>query len=134
MEPEVTYRNVVYRLHPRSRRKHDRMMRTAGACRYVWNWALAENHRRHEETRLAEGLVPLDWPEEKAQAMRQAMRPNPTFFSLGREFTRLRRETGWLQDLPYKPVRHTLKYQADAWKRYFNGRGGPAPVPGKARG
>lgn len=49
LSTQTTYRTVVFRLHPRSRRKHELLMQTAGACRYVWNWALAENERQYRE-------------------------------------------------------------------------------------
>ena len=48
-----------------------------------------------------------------------------SYFSLSNEFTKLRSETPWLQELPSKPVRYTLKYQADAWKRAFKHGGFP---------
>ena len=44
---------------------------------------------------------------------------------MGVRFTALRRETPWLQRLPYAPVRYALKYQAEAWKRAFAGGGFP---------
>ena len=50
--------------------------------------------------------------------------PAPTFFTLGRAFTRLRRDTPWLQAMPYAPVRYPLRYQADAWQRFFRGEAG----------
>ena len=37
----------------------------------------------------------------------------PTFFTLGKAFTQLRRATPRLETMPYAPVRYTLKYQAD---------------------
>ena len=48
-----------------------------------------------------------------------------SFQSLGVEFTKLRRETPWLGELPFSPVRYTLKHQADAWKRAFKHGGFP---------
>ncbi len=50
--------------------------------------------------------------------------PFPSFFTLGKPFTRLRRTTPWLQETPYVPVRYTLKRQATAWQRYFKGQSG----------
>ena len=50
--------------------------------------------------------------------------PAPTFFALGRAFTRLRRDTPWLQAMPYAPVRYPLRYQADAWQRFLAGEAG----------
>ena len=50
--------------------------------------------------------------------------PSPSFFILGKAFTQLRRVTPWLREMPYAPVRYTLKHRADAWQRYFKGQGG----------
>ena len=47
-----------------------------------------------------------------------------SFFTLGQAYTQLRGVTPWLQELPFAPVRYTLKYQADAWQRFFRGQGG----------
>lgn len=52
-------------------------------------------------------------------------KPSVSFESLGVEFTKLRRETPWLQVLPYAPVRYALKYQAEAWARKFKDGGFP---------
>ena len=38
--------------------------------------------------------------------------------------TRSRELTLWLQELPFAPVRYTLKLQADAWQGYFKGQRG----------
>ena len=51
--------------------------------------------------------------------------PSVSFQSMGVRFTVLRRETPWLQRLPYVPVRYALKYQAEAWTRAFTGGGFP---------
>ena len=48
----------------------------------------------------------------------------PTFFTLGKALTDLPNATRWLKDLPFTPVRYCLKHQADAWKRFFQGKGG----------
>ena len=50
--------------------------------------------------------------------------PSPTWFTLGKGFTQLRDATAWLQEMPFAPVRYVLKYQADAWKRFFEGVAG----------
>ena len=55
-------------------------------------------------------------------------KPNLTFFSLGQEFTALRREPGsaWLQEYSFSAVRYVLKYLADAYQGFFQGtRGQP---------
>lgn len=55
----------------------------------------------------------------------------PTFFTLGKDFTRLRKHTPWLQELPFAVVRYTLKYQADAWTAFFKGQRGRPKFKGK---
>ncbi len=49
--------------------------------------------------------------------------PQVSFFSLGREFTALRRDTPWLQEYSCAAVRYTLKYLADAYRQCFAGPG-----------
>lgn len=99
-------RSVVFRLHPGSRAKHNLLIQTAGACRWLWNAMLEENRRANEEHILT-----------------GRPRPSVSFQSMGVAFTQLRRQTPWLQALPYAPARYVLRYQADAWKRAFK-RGG----------
>ena len=48
----------------------------------------------------------------------------PTFFAPGGEFTRLRQDTPWQREVPFHPVRCALKYQADAWQRFPEGKAG----------
>ncbi len=110
MSDSTEFRAVRFRLHPGSRDKHLMLARTAGACRYVWNHFLARNKREYALHRK--------YPNSRRK-------PSLTFQSLGVEFTKLRRETPWLQALPYAPVRYALKYQADAWKRAFAHGGFP---------
>ncbi len=53
-------------------------------------------------------------------------KPSISFFSLGVEFTRLRKEIAWLDEYSYAITRSVLKYQSDAWKACFqSGRGFP---------
>ncbi len=72
-----------------------------GACRCVWNRMLAQQMEMYDLARM-EGAKPRV----------------PAFFTLGKALTRLRSATPWLETMPYAPVRYTLKYQADAWKRF----------------
>ncbi len=119
MNDSTEFRAVTYRLHPGTRAKHWKLVQTAGACRYVWNHFLACNRRDYATYKLRKmmfdaGLV-LDKPSP----------PSVSFQSMGLRFTALRRETPWLQRLPYVPVRYVLKYQAEAWTRAFAGGGFP---------
>ena len=84
-----------------------RLAAVAGACRLVWNEMLDQQAPLCDIARMC-GATP----------------PSPTFFMLGKAFTQLRRVTPWLQAMPYGPVRYTLKYQADAWRRFFRGEAG----------
>ena len=78
----------------------------AGACRSVWNRILDDQQQLYDLARM-QGARP----------------PSLTFFSLGLAFTQLRRAKPWLRDMPFAPVRFTLKHQADAWRRFFKGQG-----------
>ncbi|MXY66006.1 MAG: hypothetical protein F4Y85_12420 [Gammaproteobacteria bacterium] len=62
--------------------------------------------------------------------LRALMKPvQPSFFSLGREFTKLRRHTAWLSDASFAPVGYTLEQRAFAWQRY-SGEREAAPASG----
>ncbi|MXX23095.1 MAG: transposase [Rhodospirillales bacterium] len=105
---DVEHRQIVYRVlfdQPATAR---RLAAVAGACRFVWNEMLDQQAQVYDIARMG-GAQP----------------PAPTFFTLGKAFTQLRRVTPWLQAMPYAPVRYTLKYQADAWRRFFRGEAGP---------
>ena len=101
------YRNVTFRLLPGSREKAMKLARIAGACRFVWNEMLDQQ----EQIQTIAGMC-------------AARTPAPTFFTLGKAFTQLRKVTPWLQDMPFAVVRYTLKHQADAWQRFFRGESG----------
>ena len=102
------YRNITYRLIPGTKAKAGKLSQAAGACRYVWNWALAENREAMDA-----------WRDGKAE------KPSVSFFSLGKQFIELRQDTEWLRQLPCSPIRYALKYQADAWTACFKGGGFP---------
>ena len=53
------------------------------------------------------------------------MKPSVSFFSLGKAFAQLRRETPWLQELPAAPVRYVLKHQSRAFQKFFKHGGYP---------
>ena len=101
------HRQVVYRVLPGSAGRARRLASIAGACRFVWNELLDQQEQLHIMARMCAGRT-----------------PSPTFFTLSKAFTDLRRVTPWLQDMPYAAVRYTLKYQADAWRRFFDGTAG----------
>ena len=101
------HRNITYRLVPGTAVHARKLASTAGACRYVWNTMLADQQDLYLAARAA-GAKP----------------PSVSFFTLGKAYTQLRKATPWLQELPFAPIRYTLKYQADAWQRYFRGQGG----------
>ena len=104
-----THRSTRCRLLPETRSKHQKLMQLTGACIWVWNRMLAQNEQDY-------------WYHERLPWLVDP--PSTTFFSLGRQFTKLRGRTDWLRELPFSPVRHVLKHQADAWQRYFKGQGG----------
>ncbi|MXX30615.1 MAG: transposase, partial [Gammaproteobacteria bacterium] len=101
-------RAVRYRVLPGTAAKAHQLNRLAGACRYVWNWALGRQNAAW-----------LGWWFSSARRP-----PAPTFFTLGKAFTTLRNSRGreWLRELPFAEVRYTLKRQADAWQGFFKGQ------------
>ena len=103
----VEHRQIVYRVLFDRPATAKRLAAVAGACRFVWNEMLDQQAKLHDIARMC-GAQP----------------PAPTFFTLGKAFTQLRRATPWLRAMPYAPVRYTLKYQADAWRRFFRGEAG----------
>ena len=112
----MAHRNITYRFVSGSATKAAKIAQTAGAARWVWNRVLAdtqEQYRRHCDTErfCEETLIGM--------LFERPAKPSLSFFSLGKRFTALRAQTPWLQALPFAPVRHVLKYQADAWKRAF---------------
>ena len=119
MSDATEFRSVTYRLHPGTRAKHRELVRIAGACRYVWNHFLARNRRDYATYKLRKAMFDAGLVFDKPSPL------SVSFQSMGVRFTALRRETPWLQRLPYAPVRYALKYQAEAWKRAFAAGGFP---------
>ena len=109
-------RAVRYRVLPGTRAKARRLNRIAGACRYVWNRMLEDQQTLHDTAKMC-----------------GASAPSPTFFTLSKAFTDLRKSNGheWLKDLPFAIVRYTLKRQAHAWQRFFRGQGGHPRFKGR---
>ncbi len=115
---EYVHRSTRYRLLPRTRAKHTRLLQVTGACIWVWNRMLAWNEEAYEWHERIPWVLPT---------------PSTTFFSLGKQFTKLRSETDWLQALPFAAARHVLKYQADAWTKFFKRQGGHPSYKSKYR-
>jgi len=104
-------RTVEFVVLPTAKAKATKMFQIAGACRYVWNHFREKNLADYQAYRNGKGK-----------------KPKTSYFSLGVEFTKLRRETEWMQELPANPVKHTLKYFADALKEAMSGKKGfPKP-------
>ena len=106
-DPRCEYRQIVYRVVPGTAARARRLAAIAGACRFVWNELLDQQDQLHVAARMCGGRA-----------------PSPTWFTLGKAFTELRRATPWLQEMPFAPVRYVLKYQAEAWKQFFAGTAG----------
>ena len=102
---ETVHRTVRLRLYPGDVATGILLTAIAGACRHVWNHMLADQERRY---RL--------W-----QMYKIGPKPVPTFFTLGQRFTKLRNDPdhAWLKEYPAVCVRYSLKYLADAYRRYF---------------
>ncbi len=107
----TAYRNITCRLIPGSESKARKLAGQAGACRFVWNHFLGENRKQMELWQR--------YPE-------LAAKPKTSFFSLGVQFTKLRKEIDWLDEYSCAITRHALKYQSDAWQACFqSGKGFP---------
>ena len=119
MTDATEFRAITYRLHPGTRARHRKLVEIAGACRYVWNHFLACNRRDYAAYKLRKAMFDMGLVVDKPSP------PSLSFQSMGVRFTALRRQTLWLQRLPYAPVRYALKYQAEAWTRAFAGGGFP---------
>ena len=109
-------RTVEFVVLPNSKAKASKMFQIAGACRYVWNHFREKNLADYQAFRKGKG-----------------QRPQTSFFSLGVEFTKLRHETEWMRELPANPVKHTLKYFADALKEAMAGKKGFPKPKGRKR-
>ncbi len=107
----TTCRNITCRLIPGSQSRAQKLAGQAGACRFVWNHFLGENRDQMNRHRV--------FPDNHHK-------PSISLFSLGVEFTRLRKEVDWLNEYSCAITRHALKHQSDAWKACFqSGRGFP---------
>ena len=115
-ESSVEIRAVRYRVLPGTSAKARRLNRLAGACRFAWNELLGQQHALVDCARVNGGKP-----------------PSPTFFTLGKAFTELRRsnDAAWLQELPFSVVRYALKRQADAWRQFLEGKGGRPKFKGR---
>ncbi len=115
---EYTHRSTRYRLLPRTRAKHQKLMQVTGACIWVWNRMLAWNEEEYAWHERIPWVLPA---------------PSTRFESTGKIFTKLRAQTDWLQALPFHPIRYTLKHQADAWTKFFKRQGGHPSYKSKYR-
>ena len=88
----MTYRCTRYRLIPGSKTNAVFLAQSAGACRYVWNHMLAEHKRAYQA----------------------GENPSCSFFSMGKDFVRLRRQTDWMRNLHCATVRYSCKRLSDA--------------------
>ena len=118
-QPEIihlVHRGVRLRLLPGSRAGAHQLAGTAGACRFVWNHMLALKQQQYRAYRC--------WQDYRIGP--EKPKPQLTFFSLGREFTALRRDPryAWLQAYSFEAVRYSLKYLADAYRAFLQGQRG----------
>ena len=111
METSKEIRSVEFVVLPITRARAGKMFQMAGTCRFVWNHFREKNLVKYQKFKKGRGD-----------------KPSTSYFSLGVEFTKLRHETAWLQELPANPSKHTLKYFADALKQAIQGKKGfPKP-------
>ena len=117
-QSETVHRSVWLRLLPGSRATAYRLAGTAGACRRVWNYFLDRTQQEYAAY----------------QSGARAEAPSLTFFSLGKEFTALRRdrEYAWLQEYSFAAVRHSLKNPGGGPHRLLSGAAGPPHLQAQA--
>ena len=125
MTSTTEYRNIVYRLIPGTTTKAQKLAAQAGACRFVWNTLLGRTQTAYAEAQVKGDDVAKGEDEDKKDGDKGEKPPSVSFFSLGKNFTALRREVPWLGDYSYAITRYVLKYQADAWVQAFKGGGYP---------
>ena len=103
--PETVHRMLRHRLYPDTAETDHRLAGVAGACRQAWNHMVADCEPRYAL-----------W-----QAYRIDPKPPITFLTLGKRFTILRNDPAhaWLKAYPAAVVHYTLKYLADAYKRFL---------------
>ena len=146
-QPPVEVRIERYRIRFDRRAQAALCAQIAGACRLVWNLLLADCERRY---RLARAYGQwTDFPPGNRPDL------STSFFTLGQRFTDIRSrpdaawvraflrspwgrryaemDLSWLRDLPYAPVRYTLKYLADAYTAFY-ARAAVAKAEGKSLG
>ena len=107
-----SHRTIRYRLLPETGSNVRALNGLAGACRFVWNHFIAANQEQYNLYQLAKTL-----------GIEGIKKPPVSFESLGKAFVELRNSPGheWLLGYHCATVRYTLKYQADAWRKAFNG-------------
>ncbi len=106
MPTTTVHRNIVYRLIPGNNTKAKKLAAQTGACRFVWNAMLGQQKVAY------------------AEAKERGEDP-PSYFSLCKRFTELRREVPWLSDYHAGITRSILKYQSEAWQQAFKDGGFP---------
>ena len=116
----------TFRLSPRAA-KEQLMARHAGACRHVWNEAIAYINAHNGRHFSVEGLS-----EDEAGRLTAAMAEvrhrwkHPSFMGkengLSKRFTKIRNgESGaWLRELNFETVRYSLKRLHDTYSRAFS--------------
>ena len=106
-----THRTTRLRVHA-TPAKYAKLFQMASACRFLWNWATRTARAEHQGWSHNDAQSWLYWEGHP--------RPSLSFFTWGKRFTRLRRQTPWLNDLPHKPLKMTLRHWARSWSSYFN--------------
>ena len=109
----IVHRTVNLRVRATST-KYARLFQMASACRFIWNWATRVNRAEYKGWQHNHAQIWL-YPNPKKH-----YKPNLTVFAWNKRFTRLRGSTPWLAELPYAPMRATLRRWAQSWTNYFS--------------
>ena len=96
------------RLYPGTAANGRYLEQLAGACQRAWNDVLDSHQTAYRMWRTFGRLG-------KGPG-------SPTFFTLGKRFTKIRNAPGnaWMKDYSFEIVRYACKYMADAYAAYFD--------------
>ncbi len=104
-----THKTIRYRLHPQTKTKANKLFALAGARRFIWN----------------------HFVEKLQEDYKSYSKCNPSYYTLGLQFTRLRDQLPWLQTYSANIVKYSLKPLETCYKKYWKNQGGLPRFHGK---
>ena len=105
------FRTITYRIYTKPA-KYRALEKHGHACRFVWNHFVAKTR--------------ADYDKWKASGD-DALKPSVSSFTLGTQFTKLRKSEPWLHELSANNVKGVLKDLREAYQRFFKNPGPDGP-------